>query len=69
MTRPMNLALVLAVTAALCAAAVCDAQEPELPKPAPEHQRLSQFAGEWEVTAETVDLVTGEHVDVIAIQR
>lgn len=33
---------------------ICQAQEPELPKPASEHQRLSQFAGEWEVTAETV---------------
>jgi hypothetical protein len=45
-----------ALCVTLWLASVCQAQVPEMPKPSKEHELLSQFAGDWEVTAETVAL-------------
>lgn len=45
-----------AAAAAVLLAGVCHAQPPEMPKPTKEHELLAQFAGEWEVTAETVPM-------------
>lgn len=43
----------LALIAVFCLATVGYAQLPEMPKPTKEHELLKQFAGEWEVTAES----------------
>ncbi len=52
MKRILNSGCCMAVGLALVLAAVCRAQAPEMPKPTKEHERLAQFAGEWDVTAE-----------------
>jgi hypothetical protein len=44
----------LSVGIVLMIAATSQAQVPEMPKPTKEHALLAQFAGEWNVTAETV---------------
>lgn len=44
----------IALGAVLCLTAICQAQIPEMPKPVKEHELLGQFAGEWDMAAETV---------------
>lgn len=44
----------MTIGAMLWMVTICHAQAPEMPQPTKEHELLSQFAGEWKVTAETV---------------
>jgi hypothetical protein len=53
MKRSMSRAGIVAIGAMLCLAGTAGAQAPEMPKPTKEHELLVQFAGEWDVTAET----------------